>query len=127
MCPEDAPVAGGVRRWRPEACTCGPDMPCSGAGGRWAPQMILNNRITARLPRGGVVEGGAEIGFSGNRTKNNFWPPAGKGKRESQAGKEKRARQVGRSQAGNDRRNKKPAGEVSGRFYSDIQQNYFAC
>jgi hypothetical protein len=42
--------------------------------------MILNNQIAGRLPRGGVVEGGAEIGFSGNRTKNNFWPPAGKGK-----------------------------------------------
>ncbi len=80
MCPGDAPVAGGVRRWRPGACICGADMSCSGAGGRSAPQMILNNRITARLPRGGVVEGGAEIGFSRRRAKNNFWPPAGKGK-----------------------------------------------
>jgi len=30
----------------------------------------------------GVVEGGAEIGFSSNCTKNNFWPPAGEGKPE---------------------------------------------
>ena len=71
MCPGDAPVAGGVRRWRPGACICVPDMPCSGAGGRWAPQMILNNRITACLPRGGVVEGGAEIGFSRNCTERS--------------------------------------------------------
>lgn len=42
MCPGGAPVAGGVRRWRPEACTCGPDVPCSGAKCRSAPQMILN-------------------------------------------------------------------------------------
>ena len=80
MCPGDAPVADGVRRWRPEACTCGPDMPCSGAGGRSAPQMILNNQIAGRLPCGGVVEGGAEIGFSRSCAKNNFWPPAGDGK-----------------------------------------------
>ncbi len=51
MCPGDAPVAGGVRRWRPGACTCGMDVPCSGAGGRSAPQMVLNNQIASR-PRG---------------------------------------------------------------------------
>ena len=42
MCPGGAPVAGGVRRWRPGACTCGPNVPCSGAKCRSAPQMILN-------------------------------------------------------------------------------------
>ena len=32
------------------------------------------------LPRVGVVEGGAEIGFSGYCTKNNFRPPAREGR-----------------------------------------------
>jgi len=34
-----------------------------------------------RRPCVGVVEGGAEIGFSSNCTKNNFRPPAGEGRR----------------------------------------------
>ena len=35
------------------------------------------NRFDAgRMVRNGVVEGGAEIGFSSNCTKNNFGPPA---------------------------------------------------
>jgi hypothetical protein len=34
------------------------------------------------LPREGVVEGGAEIGFSSNCTKNNFRPPARDGQAE---------------------------------------------
>ena len=34
-----------------------------------------------RRPCAGVVEGGAEIGFSSNCTKNNFCPPAGEGRR----------------------------------------------
>ena len=51
MCPGGAPVAGGVRRWRPEACTCGPNVPCSGAKCRSAPQMILNKAENGSLPR----------------------------------------------------------------------------
>ena len=71
MCPGDTPVAGGVRRWRPGACICGPDVPCSGAKCRSAPQMILNKAENGSLPRGGVVEGGAEIGFSRSRTERS--------------------------------------------------------
>ena len=79
-------------------------MPWRRPGGRWGPQVaawgvhlrtgyalqwrrwpmgsaddfeLPNN---CRLPRGGVVEGGAEIGFSRRSAKNNFWPPARKGK-----------------------------------------------
>ncbi len=36
------------------------------------------NGAEIRRSCGGVVEGGAEIVFSGYCTKNNFWPPAGK-------------------------------------------------
>ena len=73
MCPGDAPVAGGVRRWRPGACICGPDMPCGGAGGRSAPQMILNNRITARLPRGASWRAEQKLVFLAARGERQTW------------------------------------------------------
>ena len=54
MCHWIAQNSGGVRRWRPEASTCGPDMTCSGAKSRSGPQMFLNKgqieKIKQQLP-----------------------------------------------------------------------------
>ncbi len=54
MCHWIAQNGGGVRRWRPEASTCGPDMTYSGAKSRSSPQMFLNKgqieKIKQRLP-----------------------------------------------------------------------------
>ena len=70
MCPGGAPVAGEVRRWRPEACTCGPDVPCSGAKCRSAPQMILNKAARGERQAGESKPGkyknrpdGCPVGF----------------------------------------------------------------
>ena len=86
MCPGDAPVAGGVRRWRPGACICGPDMSCSGADGRWAPQMILNNRITAACRAGASRRAEQKLVFRATARKIISDRPRGKASRERKTG-----------------------------------------
>ena len=49
MCHWIAQNGGGVRRWRPEAGTCGPDMTYSGAKSRSGPQMFLNKGQTEKI------------------------------------------------------------------------------
>ncbi len=64
MCHWIAQNGGGVRRWRPEAGTCGPDMTYSGAKSRSGPQMFLNKgqteKIKQQLP---VREGCGDVGL----------------------------------------------------------------
>lgn len=49
MCHWIVQNGGGVRRWRPEASTCGPDMTYSGAKSRSGPQMFLNKGQTEKI------------------------------------------------------------------------------
>jgi hypothetical protein len=60
--------------------SAGPDRRPVQAGGILDKDGVQSGLFCTRdLPCGSVVEGGAEIGFSGSRTKNNFRPPAGEG------------------------------------------------
>ena len=49
MCHWMAQNGGGVRRWRPEAGTSGPNMTYSGAKSRSGPQMFLNKGQTEKI------------------------------------------------------------------------------